>query len=484
MRAGTPAPGAPAGPPEAPEPRWSLTRRLGRRFALMTSGLIALYALGSSWVMFDTQRGELDKLMDHESREVLIEVQESDGSAEKIRDIVLEEQVLFQRPPSAVRVLASDGRVVGEAGPRELIERTARRDAEPGRRMRLPLVGEPVLVWSIHEPRHDVLIQFGVDASSNRSAFYHYVLWSAAAFLASVGLAALCGTYTARRGLSGLHALVAQTRAIDLPSGAPSALRLDDAPEELAELGQELNAMLQRIEAGLGKMRTFTASLAHELRSPLQNLIGETEVTLLSERDGEEYRRALRSNLDDLHDLSDAIDNLVAYCRTNEPGTGPRERESFDLAAEARLRLQRERRTARRLGVDLTFESSGDTTLFADREAGLRVLRNLVSNALAWSPEGASVGVRIEGLPDRVRIEVDDEGPGIPPELGDRIFEPFVTGAPRRGQRGGYGLGLAICRSVVREHRGELRYEPRVTGGTRFVAEFPRGAPVSRAPVS
>src|SRR5262245_50420508 len=137
--------------PDSLEPHWSLTRRLGRRFALMTSGLIALYALGSSWVLLDTQRGELDKLMDHESREVLIEVQQSDGSAEKIREIVQQEQVLFQRPPSAVRVLDGYGRVIGEAGPPDLLEHTAARAVAPGRRMRLPLVGSTVLVWSIEE---------------------------------------------------------------------------------------------------------------------------------------------------------------------------------------------------------------------------------------------------------------------------------------------------------------------------------------------
>src|SRR5262245_48421212 len=225
--------------PAASRPRWSLARRLARRFALMTSGIIALYALGSSWVLFNTQRGELDKLMDHESREVLLEVQESDGTPEKLREIVQEEQLLFQRPPSAVRVMDADGSVVASAGPQGLVERAAAQPKANGRRVRLPLLGDPVIVWSVAEPRHGVVIEFAIDASANRSAFYHFVLWSAAAFAASVALAALCGTYTARHGLTGLRALVTQTRAIDRPGGA-AALRLDDAPEELAELGFEL----------------------------------------------------------------------------------------------------------------------------------------------------------------------------------------------------------------------------------------------------
>ncbi len=462
----------------AAERRWSLTRRMARRFALLTTGLIALYAVGSSWVLFHTLAAEMEKLVDHESHELLTEVEDSDGSSGGIRRILLEGQMLFQRPPSASRVLAPDGRTVAYAGLAPLLGVLAERRTPVGARPAMPLLGDPILVWSLAVPRHGLVIEFAVDTSLERDAFYRYVFWSAVALLVSIGLAMVCGTHTARHGLSGLHALVTQAREIHLPARG-AALRLDDAPEELAELGQELNAMLVRIEEGLANMRTFTASLAHELRSPLQNLIGETEVTLLSEREGEEYRTLLRSNLDDLHDLSDAIDNLVAYCRTNDPGDQPRTLESFDFAAEARLRLERERRTARRAHVDLSFGSSGDTTLVADREAGLRVLRNLVSNAIAWSPPGALVDVRIEGLPDRVRIAVDDEGPGIPAELGERIFEPFVSGRPRRGQRGGYGLGLAICRSVIRDHKGEIRYETRSEGGTRFVAEFPRAATVA-----
>ncbi len=104
------------------------------------------------------------------------------------------------------------------------------------------------------------------------------------------------------------------------------------------------------------------------------------------------------------------------------------------------------------------------------------MLRNLVGNALAWSPAGAAVDVRVEGAPAAVRLVVEDRGPGIPAELAERIFEPFVSGRARRGERGGYGLGLTICRTAVRAHGGRIWHEPREGGGTRFVAEFPRAA--------
>ena len=110
----------------------------------------------------------------------------------------------------------------------------------------------------------------------------------------------------------------------------------------------------------------------------------------------------------------------------------------------------------------------------ADREACLRVLRNLVGNALHWSPPDSTVTVAIESEPSLVRVRVEDQGPGVPESLGQRAFEPFVTGRNRRETRGGYGLGLAICRSIVDDHTGTLRYENRMEGGARFIAEFPR----------
>jgi len=256
--------------------------------------------------------------------------------------------------------------------------------------------------------------------------------------------------------------------------GAGVTLQLDGAPREVAAVGEALNALIQRLDDGLREMRTFTASLAHELRSPVQTLMGETEVALLRERDAAEYQDLLRSNLDDLSDLSLAIDNIVAYCRQAEPTQPDVRPESFDIAEEGRLRLDREQRRAQRQGVQLAIHSEGDTRLHADREGCLRVLRNLVDNAVEWSPPGSHVQLNILGDDDTLVLEVVDEGPGVAPELRERIFEPFVTGGARPSRRAGYGLGLVICRSVVEAHGGTLDFECPETGGSVFRAVFPR----------
>jgi signal transduction histidine kinase len=136
--------------------------------------------------------------------------------------------------------------------------------------------------------------------------------------------------------------------------------------------------------------------------------------------------------------------------------------------------MGRERRSAERLGIVLEMSSQGDTSLRADREGCLRVVRNLLGNAIAHSPGGGVVRILLEGLPGSVRITVDDEGSGVAPELEGQVFEPFVSGPPEPGRRRGYGLGLSICRSVMEDHRGSIRFERREPRGTRFIAEFPR----------
>ncbi len=475
-----------AGGPIATRPQqmhWSLTRRMALIFALTTTMIITIFGVWNGFLLCTALRTEMTELIEHETRELVLELEDSDGSEAAVREHVSDVEQVFVKPACAYIVRNRRGELIAQAGKERLLHAETT-EIPPGATPSLSqLMGTAPLSSTRQVTGHDLEVQVIVDGAPTRATLLTFLRSMVVSFLVALGLAALAGWYTAWRGLAGLRALVAQTRIIDAhsmqQSGSRPRLQLDGAPQELHRLGEELDAMFQRIDDGLGQMRTFTAGLAHELRSPLQNLIGETEVALMSPRESDEYRALLHSNLEDLSDLSDAIDNLITWCRTNDPGRQKGAHESFDLAAESRLRLQRERRSAERDGVTLEFDATGDTTLVADREAALRVLRNLVANAIAWSPRDNVVSVRIDGQSDRVAIRVEDRGPGIPPELGEQIFLPFISGRQQRGRRGGYGLGLAICRSIMTDHGGSLHYEAREQGGTRFTAEFPR---VARAP--
>jgi two-component system sensor histidine kinase MprB len=201
--------------------------------------------------------------------------------------------------------------------------------------------------------------------------------------------------------------------------------------------------------------------------------VGETEVALLTRGRDVGYRRVLESNLEDLRDLADAIDNLVTICSRRRVEAGAAF-EDFDLAEEARIRLERERAQAERHGIELALAAHGDLRMRGDREAILRGLRNLAANAIQWSPTGGRVDVALEGQPERILVTVDDAGPGVPEELRAQVFAPFFRGPAINGQRIGYGLGLAIVRSAVDVHGGSVWIGSSPRGGARFRVELPR----------
>ena len=464
---------------------YSLTRRLATRFAVTTCALVLLYALLSAWFVVAQMRSDLLLMLEHETEELASDVEHSDGSHAGYVEALQRIAMTVEEPPTGFRLRDGDGQVLAESGDRHLLLFVTD-PVRPETSWRTHLFSGKLAVAAAPVPGSDMLAEVYVDVQPTLARLGRYFLFAMLAFLLAVVLATFGGWFTASRGMRSLHEVVRQAGVIDPVMGGAS-IRIEDAPVEVAAVGGALNGMLERIDAGLVRMRTFTASLAHELRSPLQNLIGETEVNLLSPRSVTEYQALLSSNLEELHALSDAVDNLVAWCRSAEPEKRATQRELFDLAGEAELRLVRERQTARRERVNLLLTSEGDTRLWADREGALRMLRNLVRNAIAWSPPDGTVHVHIQGVgtpgpdggpssyPDgEVRVVVDDEGPGIPDELRSRVFEPFVSGRPRERHRGGYGLGLAISRSVMEDHAGRLSFERRDGQGTRFVARFPR----------
>jgi two-component system heavy metal sensor histidine kinase CusS len=455
----------------ATKPPYSLTHRLAVRFALTTSAIIALYALWSGYFVFDNLRDDLHAFLDHETAELAHMIRAREGQDDAIQQAVFDIASVTEEPSCAFRVRDESGTVIAAAGDATLLAKNI--DAvQPGTSWRRDLFTEGTASRATPLPERGLTLEVLVDLQPMMDDLLGYALWSLAAFATAIALAALNGWLTASRGLRGLRQMARQAQAIDPVTGS-AAIHLEGAPSEIREVGAALNEMLKRIDTGLGDMRTFTAGLAHELRSPLQNLIGETEVALLSRRTPEEYVDVLSSNLEDFADLTDAVDNLVTFCRTTEPEGQIARHERFDLAEEARIRLKRESRSADRAGIELQVEASGDSMLYADREGCLRVLRNLVRNAITWSPRGTQVRVRILGEDAALRVIVEDEGPGIPDSLGARAFEPFVSGNDS-GNRGGYGLGLAICRSIMSQAGGRIDYAPRPEGGARFTAEFPR----------
>ncbi len=458
------------------EKRWSLTGRMTLIFAATTSALLALDAAWSAHFMYSTKLDAIRAFLEHETQEFAHDIGETDGSLAEVREMAQVIADVSEEPPCAFRIHDEGGRLIAESGDERLL--ALGELGPPG--WRDTLFGSQAARGTIVDGVHGLQLEVLADASSYVAAFFDYMISAAIALLVSVVLAALAGWYGANRGLRGLREVVRRAGDVDFTSGG-TTLALDGAPQEVRDVGAALEGMIQRIDGGLDSMRTFTAGLAHELRSPLQSLIGRTEIALMATRSPESYEETLRGNLDDLHALSDSIDNMVAICRSASPNRQVQPSQHFDLAAESRLRLERERQSAERSGVTVGIHGEGDTRLTADREACLRVVRNLVSNAIQWTPAGGTVDVTFRGRVDHVEIDVVDEGPGVPDEMAEKLYTAFVSGMPRVGRRSGYGLGLAICKSVADEHGGTIRFENRPGGGARFVVTLPKSPRVETA---
>ena len=287
-----------------------------------------------------------------------------------------------------------------------------------------------------------------------------------------LGLAvALVGARWAARRVTGrLDALVATASRIsaeDLQRRIPVSSEND----ELDELIVALNGAFVRIDDGIAALRRFAADTSHELRTPLAVSINAIEVARRRPRDPAEWERISDQTLEELRRMADLVEALLQGARAG----------AFDLAAEpvevdAALAAiaDRWREEGRTAGVSIAIDVASDALARVDpRGLGIAV-GNLVGNAIAHSPRGGTVTVRTRRRDDRLVVEVDDQGPGVPVEQRDRIFAPFVRGeAPPRGPSAGAGLGLAIARRIVEAHRGAIAVDDAPGGGARFAIDLP-----------
>ncbi|EKT4467288.1 heavy metal sensor histidine kinase [Pseudomonas putida] len=287
----------------------------------------------------------------------------------------------------------------------------------------------------------------------------------------TVGLSALAtallGAWAARRGLRPLRQMgevAASVNARSLTTRLPVA----QMPEELAELADTVNAMLQRLDDAFQRLSAFSADIAHELRTPLSNLLTHTQVTLTRPRSLEEYREALHGNLEELQWMAQLVNDML-YLAKADHGLLMPNREALDLAQELDALLEYYAPLAEDAEVQLLRE--GQARLEGDRHMLRRALSNLLDNALRFTPKGGEIRVT---LVPGTQITVANTGPAITPAMLPRLFDRFYRADParREGSSEHAGLGLAITRSIIQAHGGTIRAEC-VEGWTRFVVELP-----------
>ncbi|MCC6409684.1 MAG: hypothetical protein IT453_21195 [Planctomycetes bacterium] len=444
--------------------RLSLAGKLTVFFAVGTLLIVIVNAISTAYFLRSSIEEELAKVVEGELTETQLNF--SGASKDEFKALVTNRMAVLRDLDAAWRVWNTNTgaewdtfglvRLADEAGPSVKDLGHTRFSGKLVWRSELQRSGYTVAVVVDGTPRYDLLEKY-----EERAALRVIISGVCAAVISWLFL----------RRVSGILRRVTEDLRAET-TGDPR-IELANPPQEILALAEALRERLARVRAASEQAQLFTASLAHELRSPIQNLIGETEVALIAPRNAATYRAVLESNLHELRELGDAVDNLLTICASRGSDSKVL-REEFDLADEAEIRLARERSRARLLDVELEIRRNGDTRLVGDREALMRALRNLAGNAIDFSPPGSRVTVTLDGASERVRVTVDDCGPGVPEELRAKIFEPFFTGPAKRGGRVGYGLGLAIARTAVIGQGGTIEVVDNAERGASFRLELPR----------
>jgi heavy metal sensor kinase len=297
--------------------------------------------------------------------------------------------------------------------------------------------------------------------------------------LAPVALAgsALGGWFLARRALSPVDAMVEAARRIeaeDLTKRLP-ALSSDD---ELGRLAAVLNDMLARLERSFGAVRRFSADAAHELRTPLTILKGEIEVALKSSDAPGEIRQALVSCLEEVERLNSVVEDLLLMARMEGNALSARP-TPVNLAQVLEDVAPALSELAARAGNSCTVSPAPPLWIEGYDSLIFRLVFNLAENAIKYTPAGGKIEITLQQQNSSAVLEVKDNGPGITPDAQEHIFDRFYRGDPAR-EGSGTGLGLALVRSVVHLHQGQIRVSSALGEGSCFRVVLPL-APIPAA---
>ncbi|MFO0802832.1 MAG: heavy metal sensor histidine kinase [Gemmataceae bacterium] len=332
--------------------------------------------------------------------------------------------------------------------------------------------GRSFRLLSAQEATSSPVIQVAIDRTAESQLLANHRQYLVAVLLIAFVVCALAGYHIARRGMRPIHAISETANRID-PTNLSVRINPEQLPEELLTLAETFNRMLDRLEQSFERLTRFSADIAHELRTPLHNLRGESELALRRSRTPDEYRDVLVSAMEEYERLIRMVESLLFLARAENPKTQVA-RERFDIGQEIAVVCDFCEAAASQAGVKLTTTACQPLPAELNRSLFDRAVGNVVSNALDHTPPGGSVIVTATSNGAGITVVVADTGEGIPPEHLPHIFDRFYRADPARAAGGGVGLGLAIVRSIVELHGGSVVHASEVGRGTRVTHDLPR----------
>ncbi len=433
--------------------RISLLFALSAAIVLMLAGALFEYALNQRFLKGDTV--ELNGKM-----EVVKNVIEANTKYEDRAEVPLRlNDIVYGHPGIIISVQTVDGVLFSAGNPdiaRKLANEAAPSDGQPAIRnydkhiyryvsrqiaQKLPSRGMAIAVIAL-----DI-----TDDQNFLNEFQRY-LWGGV-MLVSFVLGWL-GWVVVRHGLDPVRQV---SRLVGAISSKQLDKPLDDegVPQELKELVESFNTMRSRLHESFRRLSEFSSDIAHELRTPIHNLLIQTQVTLAGEENLSTCRTVLQSNEEEYQRLSKMITDMLFLAKADNKLLSLK-LEPISLADEVTGLFEFYEAMASEQNIRL--EQTGNATVSVDRLMIQRALSNLLSNALRFTPEGMPIKAEIRSDSGWAYLSISNPGPEIPDEQRERIFERLYRIDPsrREGHTDNVGLGLAITRSIVEMHGGGI----------------------------
>lgn len=317
----------------------------------------------------------------------------------------------------------------------------------------------------------NVYVLLSIDRSYDEGLLRSYLSSTAIAVPFLIILIGLAAWWVVQRGLSPLgnfSKIAAMVSAQDLTH----RISADKLPQELGELARSINFMLHRLDSDVQQLSQFSDDLAHELRSPITNLMGKAQVTLSRERPPEEYKAVLESCTEELERVTRIVSDMLFLAQVSDP-VSQIQFEKLSLVDETLKVVDLFSISADEKQISLSVVGKG--WVLGDRLMVQRAISNLLSNAIRHSPPGSEILILIETHADKTSLSVSNPGIGIPAQHIPHLFERFYRVDPSRArQEGGTGLGLAIVRSIMSLHQGSAEVRSVPGSLTVFRLVFPK----------
>ncbi len=461
---------------------------IGTRLTLWGAGLttllIAVVSAALYAGMFYSMRSQIDAFLEGEIHEFMLTVNEHPNDDEKLQAYVQKELGVRSRNDLGFRLIDQEGTVLVSSAVHDDLRGMWRPPAH------WALDAAQVVCETLQPPANAYphrVCSLRVQTADGRvctaqSSYLLDQMMESLARVRRIGLSILVlapliavglGGFLARRSLQPVRKIMASARAIgahDLRARVP----LSGAGDEMDQLAETLNGMLERIEKKVQEVQRFTSDASHELRTPLAALRGHAEIALSRPRSNEELRQGIEESVSQYERLQRIAEDLLLLARL-DAGDPIVKREPVLLNDAVADVVDLYLPGAEEKGIELTAQMHERLVIAGDGGRLRQVIGNLIDNAIKFTPQKGHVSISAQLVNGCARVQIRDDGVGIPAVDLPRVFDRFYRTDPSRSAHHapGTGLGLSICRSIVEAHGGHINIESAPCEGTSVSLVIP-----------